>query len=373
LPARRKYAVPRGLKPVRRKLATGEVRVYWYHRDTGERLRFDPATAEGFLEVAALDARSQAIEAVSEVPKGSLAALWLGYTASPEWRGLKPRTRSDYQAVREWLGDSAQKATVKLVTPAQILSLRDKAAAVKGRRFGNYVLAVVRLVLEWGRLRGWRNDNPAMGLKSIRKPKGQANVNRAWRAEEVEAFVRGCPPQILAPFALGLFAGMRQGDALSVTWAAYNGVNLTWCASKNDELCVAPVTGVFKAILDGALEAQHRAAIPALQIAVNAFGQTWTESGFRASFFKRVRRLTAEKTLQPGCTFHGLRHTIGAFARDGAESEFRIAAAIGDKTTAMAAIYGRDANRLEAQSAVLGDVQRRFAAIEWKVRPGAKA
>jgi hypothetical protein len=34
--------------------------------------------------------------------------------------------------------------------------LRDKAAKAKGRRFGNYVLQVVRLVLEWGKERGWR-------------------------------------------------------------------------------------------------------------------------------------------------------------------------------------------------------------------------
>jgi len=369
LPARRKYAVPRGLKPVRRRLATGEVRLYWYHRDSGERLQHDPATAEGFLEVAALDARSKAVEALSGAPEGSLAALWLGYTASPEWRGLKPRTRSDYQAVRDWLGPAAEKAIIKVIAPAQVLQLRDKAANAKGRRFGNYVLAVVRLVLEWGRIRGWRKDNPAMGLKSIRKPKGQRNLNRAWSAEEVEAFVAGCPVQLLVPFALGLFAGMRQGDALAVTWAAYNGAQLTWYASKNDELCVAPVTGLFKAILDGAQEAHRKAATPALQIAVNAFGQPWTESGFRASFFKRVRDLTGKGLLKPGCTFHGLRHTIGAFARDGEESEFRIAAAIGDKTTAMAAIYGRDADRLAAQNAVLGDVQNRFAAIDWKGRP----
>jgi hypothetical protein len=44
----------------------------------------------------------------------------------------------------------------------------------------------------------------------------------------VEAFARNCPPQLLVPFALGLFAGMRQGDALSVTWAAYNGAQLSW-------------------------------------------------------------------------------------------------------------------------------------------------
>jgi integrase len=360
--------VPKGLKPVRRTLADGSSRLYWYHRASGRRLEHDPETAEGLLEVAGLDAQAKAVEAVSGHSTGSLAALWAAYRESPEWRGLKPRTRSDYQAVRDWLGSGAERAIVKAITGPQVLALRDKAAKAKGRRFGNYVLAVVRLVLEWGRERGWRADNPAMRLKSIRKPKGERKVNRAWSANEVEAFADGCPAQIALPFALGLFAGMRQGDALSVTWAAYNGATITWHASKNDELCVAPVAVALKAMLEGAKEAHRKAKVPALQIAVNAYGQPWTQSGFRASFFKRVRALQGKGLLNPGCTFHGLRHTIGTFARDGEESEFRIAAAIGDKTTAMAAIYGRDADRLKAQAAILGDLQQRFANIEWKTQ-----
>lgn len=358
--------MPKGLKPVRRKLATGEVRLYWYHRATGKALAHDPETAEGLLEVARLDDQASAIMALSVAPGGSFAGLWDAYRASPEWRSLKPRTRSDYQKVRDWMGAGADRAIVKTITAEQVLRLRDRAATAKGRRFGNYTLQVIRLVLEWGRVRGWRDGNPAMGLPSIRKPKGERNLNRAWSADEVEAFAKACPAQILVPFAMGLFGGMRQGDALTVTKAAYNGHQLGWWAGKNDEFCQAPVTGVFKRILDGAVEGHRKSKVVALQIAVNSHGQPWTASGYRASFFKRVRALTAAGLMKPGCTFHGLRHTIGTFARDGQESEFRIAAAIGDRTTAMAAIYGRDADRLSAQAAILGGVQERFANIDWK-------
>lgn len=367
--------MPKGLKRVVRKLATGERKVYWYHRATGKALEADPETAEGLLEVERLDRQAQKVSALSAHPEGSLASLWTAYRDSPEWRGLKPRTRSDYQKVRDWLGPGAEKAIVRRIETKDVLKLRDKAAAQKGRRFGNYVLQVLRLVLEWGRPRGWLTTNPAMGLKSIRKPKGERNVNRPWAPEELEAFAADCPPQLLVPFALGLFAGMREGDAISVTRSAYNGAQVSWFAGKNDELCVVPVTGPLKAILDGSLEARKVRKVDAIQLAVNLYGRRWTESGFRASFFKRVRDLTEKGLLQPGCTFHGLRHTIGTFARDGAETEFRIAAAIGDRTTAMAAIYGRDADRLRAQGEVLTRVQQRFANIEWKTEgktlPGA--
>lgn len=356
--------MPKGLKPVRRTLATGETRLYWYHRATGLRLKHDPETADGLLEIKGLDDKAKGVSAVLAAQQGTLAALWLEYRDSPEWRRLKPRTRSDYQAVRDWLGQAAERAMVKAITSAQVIKLRDKAEKERGRRFGNYVLQVVRLVLAWGKLRGWLGTqaNPAEGIKQIKKPSAERDQNRAWSFAEVEAFVTDCPFALLVMLSLGLFAGMRQGDALIVTRKGYNGATLRWLAGKNGEVCTAPVSGAFKVTLDKAI-AQ---AGDAVQIALNSRGEAWTASGFRASFFKRVRALTKAGKLDPGCTFHGLRHTIGTFARDGGESSFRIAAAIGDRTSAMADIYGRDADRMTAQQAVLGDVQKRFAAIDWK-------
>jgi hypothetical protein len=198
------------------------VRVYWYHRATGKRLQNAPESAAGLLEVAALDKRAEALEAAA---RGSLGDLWASYIKSPEWLRLKPRTRSDYQAVYEWLGASV-KVPVKQITLPAIIKLRDKAAKAKGRRFGNYVVQVLRMLLGWGRLRGLVETNAAEGAPAIRKPIGSAEVNRAWSNAEVAAFMSAAPFQLLVPFAMGLFAGMRQGDALMVTWRAYDGATL---------------------------------------------------------------------------------------------------------------------------------------------------
>lgn len=365
--------MPKGLKPVRRKLATGEVRTYWYHKATGKPLKHDPRTAAGMLEVADLDRQAKALDEAQAAATGTLAALWEAYKRSPEWTGLKPRTRSDYQAVRDWLGPAAERAMLLRIDTPAIVGLRDKAFRDKGRRFSTYVVQVLRMLFGWGQQRGWMQTNPAKGVKAIRKPVGAAKVNRAWSAAEVAAFAAAAPPQLLIPFALGLFAGMRQGDALQVTWSAYKGGVLEWIAGKNGELCVAPVTGGFKTILD---EAKERRG-DALQIAVTSAGTPWTQSGFRASFFKLVRELVKAGHMQPGCTFHGLRHTIAAGARNDGESESRVAAAIGDRSPAMAQIYGRDADRQGAQVAILEAAQKRFGNIERKTEgktlPGRSA
>lgn len=363
--------MPRGIKPVRRTLATGEERTYYYHRVTGERVHNDPHSAAGLLEIDDLDRKAAKISEAA-TPGGTFAALWLSYrgrdedSASEEWKALAPRTRSDYQAVRDWIGPAAEKMVIRRVTDDDLIKLRDKAARQRGRRFGNYVIQVVRLVFEWGRSRGWfgrgerKAANPAKGIKSIRRPKGARKVNRAWDLREVEEFAADdCPFQLLVPFALGLFAGMRQGDALRETKRAYSGVKLSWKARKNGEQCEAPVTGVFKVILDAAVKRGGTST----QLAVTSNGTPWTESGFRASFFKRVRKLQAAGRMRPGATFHGLRYTVVSSARDDGANDFKAAAAIGDRTTAMAELYGRDADRIAAQAMVLEGVQKRYANI----------
>lgn len=248
------------------------------------------------------------------------------------------------------------------MTAPSIYALRDKAARQKGRRFANYVVSVLRLTLEWGRKRGWVRENAAKDVDMIRKPTGQREVNRAWRKSELEAFVAVAPRQLLVPFALGLFAGLRQGDALIATWSAYDGAALRWIAGKNGEACMAPVAGQFKMILDAAKEVRGNA----VQIATTTTGTPWTASGFRASFFKLVRKLKVDGKVDEGLTFHGLRHTIATLARETGESDSRVAAAIGDRSTAMAAVYGRDADRASAQSAILEAVQKRFGNNDWK-------
>jgi integrase len=356
--------VPKGLKPVQRRLATGEVRTYWYHRASGKRLENDPRTAAGMLEVQGLDERVKAVSEAQKAATGTLAALWDAYASrdTPEWTTLKPRTRSDYQKVRDWLGKGAERAVVRTITSQQVLSLRDKAFKTRGRRFANYVVTVLHILLGWGKLRGWCDANAAHGVPSVRKPTGAKKVNRAWTPEEVAAFADAAPTQLLVPFALGLFAGMRQGDALIVTWRAVVGGRLEWIAGKNGEECEAPITGPLRLVLE---EARARRG-DALQIAVNSYGEPWSQNGFRASFFKLVRKLTAEGKLKPGCTFHGLRHTIGAHAANEGSSDRQVAAAIGDRSPAMAQIYARDAERKSAQVAILTAAQKRFANIDWK-------
>jgi integrase len=154
---------------------------------------------------------------------------------------------------------------------------------------------------------------------------------------------------------LGVWSrSVGEGDMVALTWRSYDGASVQWIAGKNDERCTAPVAGILKTLLERAPKAHFK-------VCLNAHGRPWkSANSFRSAFFTCVRQLQRQGLLDPGATFHGLRHTVGVNARADGESDFRVAAALGDRSTAMAQVYGRDADRHAAQSAVLKGVQKRF-------------
>ena len=245
------------------------------------------------------------------------------------------------------------------MTGAEIIALRDKAFGERRRRFANYVVQVLRLTLEWGKPRGWLRGNPegnpAMAVALIRRAKGQPKLNRAWKEAEIRAFLTHASGSVKLPFALGLFAGMREGDVVCASWRWFDGEVLEWRSAKNDEENRVPATGVLRSLLDGASRSFD-------QICLNAHGRPWaSEDSLRSAFFKTVRSLQRKELIGRGATFHGLRHTVAAGGRDAGASEFHVAAALGDRSTAMAALYGKEADRRKGQMAVMHDLQSRFA------------
>ena len=79
-------------------------------------------------------------------------------------------------------------------------------------------------------------------------------------------------------------------------------------------------------------------------ICANSRGQSWTDDGFKTSFFKLIRKLELEGVVAKGLTFHGLRHTVATELRELGFDNRTIADMLGQKSEAMAAHYSRDAD-----------------------------
>ena len=100
-------------------------------------------------------------------PKRNPACLgtWIrDYKTSSAWKDLAPRTQADYHRVFEWLRPIAGTSLKRFSRPL-VVKVRDKAADAEGRRFGNYVKAVLSIIFSWGKERGAVDENYASGIK----------------------------------------------------------------------------------------------------------------------------------------------------------------------------------------------------------------
>lgn len=322
------------------KLYSSRGKQYAYHRATGKRIRAPVGSAAFLAEVERLNAGI-----VKAAPrKGTMGALIEAYRASPEFTELAPRSRRDYQAVFDYL-QPLEGDLLSQINSATVIDIRDAAFAAHKRRFANYVLAVLRLLFKWGEARDRMATNPAAAVPKVRRPRSTPIPNRPWTDDECDIVLAAAKGGIKIAIALGMFAGMREGDALSVTRAIYDGIWLRWRQGKTGGEVEIPATPELKKLLDAEIARRSQSTVTALNLVVGERGAPYTGDGFRAMFFRLVRRLAADGQVKPGLTFHGLRHTAGRVLSEGGAEPRMIAVLLGHKTLAMAAHYSEGASR----------------------------
>lgn len=336
-----------GVKIVKRSYK-GKRYVNAYHRATGDVVEARPIGGIDFLlEVKRLDTKAAATAAADPAP-GTLGELIKAYRDpdNPDFAGLADRTKRDYQDVFDYL-KRIDDMDLRLIDAPFVLELRDKAFKKHKRRFANYVVQVLSLLFTWGLpRRHGLTVNPAIGVPSIRRPKGARIVNRAWKDWEKAVVLAALPIHIKWPIALAMYAGLREGDLVNAKRETWTGIAVDLEAQgKTDNPHWVPaalelrrVYGEYKRWLD-------TKKLTPLFLCVNSRGRKWTEDGFRASFFKIIRALVKEEKVGTGLSVHGLRHTLGRDVVDAGGDSRDVAAAIGDTSSAMGDHYSREADR----------------------------
>jgi integrase len=336
-------------------------KLFVYHRKTGKRLQPpDGMSTADFINSAAFLAAVEKLDVSkprAALP-GTLGALITAYRRSPEFLELAARTCSDYQKVFDYLQPIAGDP-LSHISSAYVIEVRDAAFRAHKRRFANYVLAVMRLLLKWGAVRDLVDTNQAATVPKLRRPRETPKANRAWDDDECEAVLRAAKGGLKVGVALGMFAGMREGDAISVGRGAYDGNWLRWSQNKTGQPVELPVHPRLGEILEAALTSPG--AVASLTLVHRERAGPYSGSGFRTMFFRLVRRLEAEGKVRPGLTFHGLRHTAGRLLADRGADPRTIAALLGHKTLQMAAHYSDEADR-----------KKRAVAAVAKLRPARK-
>ena len=209
-----------GINTVRKRLADGEIKTYYYHRATGLRLAGVPGSPEfiasyGDAEKAMRDRHAG----------GALNALIRGYTQSIEFQQkLAPSTQTEYRrmltAAEAEFGDMPLAALDDPRVRKEFLDWRETIARKSGEREADNRLSAISAMLTWATDRGHIVANHLRGFRRL------YHVDRSeiiWLPEHIAAFMKVAPLEMQRALILGLHTGQREGDLLRLPWSSYDG------------------------------------------------------------------------------------------------------------------------------------------------------
>jgi integrase len=204
-------------------LKDGTRRAYWYHRETGERLRSEPGSPEFIANLAAAEKLTR------DRLAGTFNNLVRAFTLSAEFdTTLAASTKVEYRrmltkAETEFGG----MPTAALDDPRvrrDFMDWREKIARSSGEREADNRLSAISAMLTWAVERGNITANHLRGFKRLYHADRSEII---WLPEHIAAFMTAAPIEMQRAMILALHTGQRQGDLLRLPWSSYDGSTIT--------------------------------------------------------------------------------------------------------------------------------------------------
>lgn len=336
----------------------GRPRLY-YRRKGCPTVALDPSLSG--TELAAEVNRLDKLYKPFAIRANTLRSLVAAYQdKSNHWKGLRQRTRDDYERVFKLLG-TTQDNTLSVFTPPLIAGLRDKARDENGFKFANQMLVTLNSVFSFGVEYGHVPSNPVSEISKIARPTDLPEANRPWTPNEAVALMKA-PIYLAAPIAMAAYLALREGDILKMSKAAITERLLAITTSKTRRALELPVCDDLWSILlayqkwrmalwDAKRErARKRRPLEDVQdlvttMFVNSRGAAWTEDGFRTSWGKWRDQLEDAEKIGAGVTFHGGRHTVATILAECGFEPQQVKHLLGHGTETMTEHYQRRAKR----------------------------
>lgn len=337
------------------KQTTVNGRTYYYHRATKKRIETRPHTPAFIVEIAELDKEAAMLPRRAIVRRrphgsGTWGALVEAYHASAKYLTLKDRTKRDYDKVLAYLASLNDYALVQFDAEA-CEKIRDKALAQKKRKFANYVVQILSLVLAFGRTRPMEFGRYENGAAGLGKFAATGEANRPWSEDECRVVIAEATGALRVAVALGMFASMRGQDIVAIDWAVYDGKAISWEQGKTGDKVWKPARQALREILDATPRTGRT-------IVTGISGRPWAEATLRKEFRTLIARLEKAGRIGTGLTLHGLRSTNATnLANQGADIR-AIQAELGHRTAAMSLHYSRKADLKRAAATATAILDR---------------
>ncbi|QEY74123.1 site-specific integrase [Pseudomonas denitrificans (nom. rej.)] len=246
----------------------------WYTLDrdeAGKQHRQNIATS-----LATLSELHRIMEERAGVDRDSLKFLCSEYHDSPRFKRLSKKTQDDYTWSRDVLlviptrlKKPLGELAVRKFTPALIQRIIDNIAAEGTPSKAAHALRYLRLVMQWGRNRGYLDSNPAQGIeapierKQRRLPSHRVMLRLIERAQELGRLKRGqagaCPAYLGYVMELAYLCRLRGIETVTLTDANELPEGILTNRRKGSRDNIVTWTPRLRAAWEGAKA--HRAAI----------------------------------------------------------------------------------------------------------------
>lgn len=271
--------------------------------------------------------------------KTSWAALIDDYRKSERCLALKPRTRSDYDKVLDYLRPKIGDRDVRAMTRAHVIEAQ-KANAHR-TRFANYIVQMIVILSEHAIDLGWISSNPAKGIRALKTPPERRQEHVPWPDWAVERFRTQASPMARLIFEIGVGSVQRPSDWLLLTWGDYDGDSLTVTQSKTGKRLVLPCTENLRAALDEAKASLGYIPLKSRPILTNRDGDHMTYFSMSGVMRKERARLGLKEYDLHALRYRGIMELAWAGCSDD-----EIAAYSGHATKAMIELYAGEARQI---------------------------
>lgn len=305
-----------------------------YHRASGERIdleKFPFRSAEFLGECGRV---TELYRPTGKPKPGSLGLLIKSYKASPAWQELAPKTREWYEIGFVYLKPINDTPLLRFNSPL-VVRIRDKAFEKKGWYYANLIKTTLSTVFSWGHQRGFMDNNPARGIKKLKRPKALPRANRPWSDHERFVVLSEAPLYFKPVLGTILYTGADVCDAIKLP-------NKIDSIEFNRQKTGVAVKQQLKSALKDILAAAP--SHTSTTLLATSYGRPWAKSGVDTIWHRLKSRLEDEGKISPGLTLKGLRHTYATLLREMGEDDRTIADDLGQESQSMGRHYSRDAD-----------------------------
>lgn len=281
-----------GVNTTRKRLKDGSVRVYYYHRATGQRLRGKPGSPDFLQDYAAAERLMQ------DRLAGTLNGLIRDYSLSMKFERLADRTKTEYRRMLTKVEGRFGTMPIAALDDPRIrrdfIEWHEAVARASGAREADNRLSVLSAVLTWAARQSRIGTNHVSGFERLHR------VDRSdmiWLPEHVDAFMKVAPVELQRALVLALHTGQRQGDLLRLTWSNYRDGWLSLTQGKTGRKVELPATETLQSWL---------ASIPRDNAVILT---TKTGLPWKARYFKAQWEAASKAAGITELHFHDLRGT----------------------------------------------------------------